>query len=472
MRFTIALFSLLLAGNGAPSPAAESPFGFHPGSVAKPGYWNNGFSDAQQIGVRWTRDGVYAFWFLVQPDRTKNEYDFTRYDRQYAAVPATMHILANIAPQGTIDEGYCQPGSYLPIDKEQYRRFVRAVVERYDGDGIDDMPGLQNPILHWQVGNEPVSSKPGFAELQKMTYVAIKEACDNCTVLIGGATGMPPATDYIAQFDRQYRPILDALGGRYVDVMDVHWYGNATGDYRGIGEVVEHVRAVLAADGFASIPVWITEMGTYSGDPRERPGDRLSFGAQSERQQALDLFKRFVFPLSLGVKKIFPAFGLMEGFKYDGGYFDFTGLIYDGWGPYDLGLGQKKLAWYTYKMMTEKLENADWSSVEVLQDAENIFVCRVRKNGEPLYVVWWDSFNDQSFAAGGTRNVRLTGMPAGTLCVTEVVPAVASGPEVIDYAGAFKKNLLGGDGGLDLTLGDSPVVVELPPPSRRRAVSH
>src|SRR6266498_81029 len=139
MRFTIALFSLLLAGNGAPSPAAESPFGFHPGSVAKPGYWNNGFSDAQQIGVRWTRDGVYAFWFLVQPDRTKNEYDFTRYDRQYAAVPATMHILANIAPQGTIDEGYCQPGSYLPIDKEQYRRFVRAVVERYDGDGIDDM---------------------------------------------------------------------------------------------------------------------------------------------------------------------------------------------------------------------------------------------------------------------------------------------------------------------------------------------
>src|SRR6266545_2231551 len=74
--------------------------------------------------------------------------------------------------------------------------------------------------------------------------------------------------------------------------------------------------------------------------------------------------------------------------------------------------------------------------------------------------------------AGGTRNVRLTGMPAGTLCVTEVVPAVASGPEVIDYAGAFKKNLLAaGDGGLDLTLGDSPVVVELPPPSRRRAVS-
>lgn len=42
----------------------------------------------------------------------------------------------------------------------------------------------------------------------------------------------------------------------------------------------------------------------------------------------------------------------MEGFKYDGGYFDFTGLIYDGWGAGDPGLGVRKLSYYTYRKMT------------------------------------------------------------------------------------------------------------------------
>jgi hypothetical protein len=39
---------------------SESPFGFHPAGVFKPGYANNGYGDAQDIGVSWAREGVYA----------------------------------------------------------------------------------------------------------------------------------------------------------------------------------------------------------------------------------------------------------------------------------------------------------------------------------------------------------------------------------------------------------------------------
>jgi len=42
-----------------------------------------------------------------------------------------------------------------PCNVSDYSRFVGAVIERYDGDGIDDMPGLRYPILHWEVFNEP-----------------------------------------------------------------------------------------------------------------------------------------------------------------------------------------------------------------------------------------------------------------------------------------------------------------------------
>ena len=225
-------FDLTSLLDSDPIPYMDSPFGFHPASVAKPGYLDNGYVDAANIGVKWTREGVYAFWFIVQPDLEQPAYDFTLYDRQWGDIPTDMCILANIAPQGgRIDEGRCLPGSWLPVDEAQYTAFVTATVERYDGDGIDDMPDLVNPIKYWQVGNEPNDQRQSdFADLQRMTYQAIKQACPECAVLIGGATGFPAG--YAASFDAEYAPILAELGGQYVDVFDFHWYGTSSSEYR------------------------------------------------------------------------------------------------------------------------------------------------------------------------------------------------------------------------------------------------
>lgn len=439
----------------------DSPFGFHPASVAKQGYNNNGYGDASNIGVTWTRDGVYAFWFLVQPDLASQAYDFTQYDRQWSRVPAGMHILANIAPQGNIDEGYCLPNSYFPIDEQKYVAFVKAIVQRYGGTSYASA-GLASPIKYWQVGNEPNSRKSGFADLQRITYTAIKEVCPDCQVLIGGVPGMPPADQYIANFDQQYKPILDALGGKYADIMDFHWYGAATGDYLGSKQVYDHVRSVLNADGFpGDLPFWIAEMGAYSGDPA--PVSQLGgdFQPQTEQQQALDYLKRFVFPLSFGVKKIFPAFGLMEGFKYDDGYFDHTGLIYDGWGTGDPGLGVKKLGYYAYKKMTEMLEGSDWDNILTVQESENVHVYKFTKNGNPIYVAWWDYFNELSFAPGDSKTIAITGVQGSSAQVTEAVPKFSSGKDVTDYATAFNtQTVLASNNTVTLTLNENPVFVE------------
>jgi len=226
-----------------------SPFGFHPALVNKTGYATDGYFDAQNIGVGWTRPSLYAFWFKVQPDVNNPSYYWEDYDSLYGEVPEDINILANIAPQGPIDEGHCLPGSFLPIDAAKYISFVKATVERYDGDGIDDMPGLQNPIKYWQVGNEPNDKLwKDFAGLQQLTYQSIKAACSDCKVLIGGATGFPE--DYIANFNQYYAPILAELGGKYVDIFDFHWYGSAEGEYKLkdtlTGEdVLDHIRSTL-----------------------------------------------------------------------------------------------------------------------------------------------------------------------------------------------------------------------------------
>ncbi len=40
------------------------------------------------------------------------------------------------------------------ITAEQYYDYLYHVVERYDGDGINDMPGLKRPVIYFELGNE------------------------------------------------------------------------------------------------------------------------------------------------------------------------------------------------------------------------------------------------------------------------------------------------------------------------------
>jgi hypothetical protein len=428
-----------------PLPYESSPFGFHPASVgAVP---NPSFAEGQDIGVRWHRPPVYAFWFLIQPVLGSPAYDWTFHDAQYGAVPPGINILANIAPQGPIDEGRCLPGSYLPVDSAKYQAFVRATVERYDGDGIDDMPGLTVPIRYWQVGNEPNfgpdTGRTGFAQLQALTYGAIKDACPNCQVLIGGATGFPAG--YIDSFLTDYAPILTELNGQYVDIFDFHWYGTATGDYRLLGDALTVIQAKLQETGFGNIPIWVTEMGTYSGDPVDFPFEALPY--QSEEQQAADLLKRFVYPVSLGIEKVFPAFGLIEGFNDNDGYFSHTGLIYDGWGSNDRGPGVKKIGYYTYKVMTQKLEATTFDHELVGLPANVHGYAFARAGGSPITVLWYDDFSG--------------GPPTQGVTLAVAAPSVRVTNAVTDQQGNITSTVLPATNGtVTLTLGQSPVFVE------------
>ena len=47
------------------------------------------------------------------------------------------------------------------------------------------------------------------------------------------------------------------------------------------------------------MPIWITEMGSYSGDPIDP-----QFPPQTERQQAGDYFKRYIYSLSQAMKNL------------------------------------------------------------------------------------------------------------------------------------------------------------------------
>ncbi|MBI3754621.1 MAG: hypothetical protein HY265_00455 [Deltaproteobacteria bacterium] len=447
------------------SSAKDSPFGMHPAHISMQ---DSTYKEAKDIGVKWHRPSMYMVWSAVQKDLNSQNYNFTAFDKYYGGVQSGINILANITSRMKQESEYTLANSFLPTDEQKYLNFVKAVVERYDGDGIDDMQGLKNPILYWQVGNEP-NNKGGvkdFAKLQKITYQAIKEVCPQCKVLIGGAAqpidtlglktlGFVSKTDdYFYEFGKSYESYLKELNGEGFDIFDFHWYGEADGDYRKLGAVYEQIKILLKKYGFGNAPVWITEMGAYSGEPSDKSpkGEKL-FSYQTETQQAADYLKRFVYPLSLGIEKIFPAFGLIEGFKGNDGYFDHTGFIYEGKGSNDLGYGVKKLSYYTYKKMVEILEGSDWNNIQTIQESDGVYVYKFQKGGKKIWVAWNDN--------PAEKQITITGIGAQQVKITEAVPKYESGKDVTDYSTAFNTETKSASNGkITITLKDKPVFVE------------
>ena len=117
----------------------------------------------------------------------KEKGNFTWEDADKYVVYAQEHnqtILATIWPHANWEQKSCKRKKakspfgkrftkYLskPCSMDDYKNFLTKLVDRYDGDGSNDMPGLTKPIKYWDVMNEPEfkmffkGSKEDFIEI-------------------------------------------------------------------------------------------------------------------------------------------------------------------------------------------------------------------------------------------------------------------------------------------------------------------
>ena len=85
-----------------------------------------------------------------------------------------------------------------PCSMENYKTFLLALVDRYDGDGQNDMPGLTKPIIHWEIMNEPEfrmffkGTEDEFVEIFNFSSKLIKFKQKDAVIIMAGAAGMFP----------------------------------------------------------------------------------------------------------------------------------------------------------------------------------------------------------------------------------------------------------------------------------------
>lgn len=196
------------------------------------------------------------------------------------------------------DMAYLPEHRCNPNDWVIYQKWVTSVVERYDGDGVGDMPDLKIPIKYWEVMNEPdlswnndfVDSRLSFykqepvdyAELLIKTSQAIRQADPDAKVVIAGAAG---GNDQFLNFYRQVFGNEETLTA--FDIANVHCISNDNYDSFN----VEPYKRMLTEFGLESKPIWVTEAeARISNDPNVN---------------ATQVFHSTKKALELGVQKIF-----------------------------------------------------------------------------------------------------------------------------------------------------------------------
>ncbi|HVT04971.1 MAG TPA: glycosyl hydrolase [Thermoanaerobaculia bacterium] len=189
-------------------------------------------------------------------------------------------------------------------DLRAYDRYLENLVERYDGDGIDDMPGLTTPVRYWQIHNEPEGENcglfrydvPGFYDLMRRSAEIIHRSCAGCRMLNGGLA---------FPLDRESEPIGGAtfwsdfvrLGGATtVDVIAIHYNQGKDPNHGSIDQFEHQVRR--SRELLGNKPVWVTEFGVVIGNG-------TNFSGLPEHDAAAWFMRFYTVGLANGVEKFF-----------------------------------------------------------------------------------------------------------------------------------------------------------------------
>ncbi|MFH1536440.1 MAG: hypothetical protein ABID45_00465, partial [Patescibacteria group bacterium] len=263
-------------------------------------------------GAGWVRPHVGpAVWGLVQ-NKKKADYDWTMMDEYVEDFQgAGLNILVTVWPFANWDQKnrtnannckvkaddqflpqpYEDDMPYLPQYRcnpnnwKKYNKWVRALVERYDGDGIDDMPDLAYGIKYWEILNEPDLAEPvqqgkedkddeeeesldfyqqgykAYYKLLRKTNRAIKKADPEAKTLIAGAAG--GGTGFLNFYENIFSKYKKAK--KHFDIGNVHCISN---DYYNNYNVKAYKRLLNKYKIRKNI--WVTEAEAMVHETREK----------------------------------------------------------------------------------------------------------------------------------------------------------------------------------------------------------
>lgn len=308
-------------------------------------YWNWVDNHFVNLGAHWTRSNNIA-WDMIEPI-LGNGYDWTTNPF------ATDSVITNIY-DSPADVNWLGSPSFRatrsPLDyPTEWHNFLTACVERYNGDGINDLNQYVK-VKYWQINNEVFQISNDFTSSQYAQIFALSETAIHSVdtsaklCLISTTKGNTVDTFLVN--------VITELANMSVpfDVMDIHHWGNAS-DYK--ITVLPFYRNLLDSLGYTNVEIWSCEHGTHTYQP-------VGFPFQTKEEQAASLLKRYVWNLNNGLSKLFWN-NLMEWYAFAGNpnsVFNSMGLIGDGsyCGEPSDEFNHIRKSYFSYKILAENID--------------------------------------------------------------------------------------------------------------------
>jgi len=219
---------------------------------------------------QWVRPhpGPFVWSFIEQKQDNfiwEDTDEYIKYAQKY-----NQKILATIWPYAKWDQKTCNKNKKSkspfgkkfpkrlnkPCSMENYLNFLSKLVDRYDGDGKNDMPELINPITYWEIMNEPEfkmffnGSKEDFVEIFNASSKLIKEKQKNSVIVMAGAAGMFPENKKFWKF------VLPKIQDHF-DIANIHHITPPDGKCdkdMWVGEFAQLLNSLKIKK-----PIWVTE---------------------------------------------------------------------------------------------------------------------------------------------------------------------------------------------------------------------
>ena len=435
----------------------------------------------QDLGISWLSLQPHVLWMTVE--REPGVYDWSELDEEVRALQALgLDLTMVLSPlinafgdqrqevrdviaqypsflhfmrQGVGPEYHLYPqGETLPL----WRAFLHAAVDRYDGDGTNDMPGLRFAVRNWHVVEEyPTPSLPDeqvYVDLLGHAYEIIKDEDPDARVILAGIAGNfahwfafmggfidDPAAgavggELMTREEMNASPFWSFRKRRYewmvekafssFDVMDLHAYIPIESFLEG---EIAYINDLMSRFGEPK-PIWIIEGGgphkNFPGYPATNsPADEY-FGWGTFKENAEFVVKLHAMSAAAGVERQHWGIG---GYKGENAFWDGP---WCGMGLLDWYDSHRKPSYHTFKMMIEKLDGFS-ECTDVSFDDVRAFEFAV--NGRPIHVLWNASEEEVEIDAScvlGEADVLVTRIVTG---LDEANAPIVAPPEAVRSTG-------------------------------------
>lgn len=267
--------------SGTPGPGSEGYIGL--------GYtWPDLGKPFVGVGADYVKT-VLVSWGKIEPQAPvggRERYDWAQLDahvREYQALGFQMQLVLKSSnpwavPVSNTTEGFVAPGkgsiSALPSVPFQagYARFIASIVERYDGDGYRDMPGLKFPLIYWEIESEAFhegywrGTVEDYGKLLEIAYKSAKAASPDSRIILAGLNFSDVFDDAPSEAELASR--FSKLGGfakkglrfmqeslqfaEHYDAIEIHY----NRDYRGLPGILNWLRSELGDAVYARKEIW------------------------------------------------------------------------------------------------------------------------------------------------------------------------------------------------------------------------